>query len=424
MRLLFTGDLHIGRSSSRIPSSLSNERLRAASAWKRIVDTAIEEQVDVVCLSGDIADKENKFWEAIGPLESGITRLGEAGIETIAVSGNHDYDVLARLADQLPADHFRLIGRRGKWERYTIERDGHPVVHIDGWSFPRERVYKSPLADYDLEPDSSIPILGLVHGDLGVADSVYAPLDAVRLRSLPPHGWLLGHIHAPGLIAAPGEPWLLYPGSPQALDFGEPGIHGPWIVEVERALGTPEQLPMSSVRYARVEIDVSDAEDEAAIEAAIIQQLRSTSQLMIEESAPSIECLSIRMEVIGRTRMSHRVPEITERLVDELALPISGVLVNVDRVRVATLPDIDVAEYAKANSAPGAVARLLMALDEPELPKEVAELVGRTRRELEQVEDHKYFAALDRREITDDLARAYLRDTSKALLTELVAQSP
>ncbi len=407
-----------------MPSRVSHDGLRAATAWERIVDLAIEEQVGVVCLSGDVADKENKFWEAIGPLEIGVRRLAERGITIVAVSGNHDFDVLARLADQLEPEHFRLLGRGGRWERHTIEHDGQPVLHIDGWSFPSERVYKSPLLEYSLEDDAATPILGLIHGDLGVPDSVYAPLERVRLRTLPPQGWLLGHIHAPRLITEPDEPWVLYPGSPQALDFGEPGIHGPWIVEVRHGLGLPEQRALSSVRYAHVDVDLSDARDERGAEAAILQQLRRASRTMVEESLPYVECISVRLKIVGRTPVSHRIREITDNLAEDLSLTVEGALVDIDHIHVATLPDIDIAEYAKTNSAPGAVARLLLALDQPEPPRNVQDLVARTKRELEQIEDHKHFAALDRRLISEAVAREYLRNTSKALLTNLVAQSP
>lgn len=423
MRLLFAGDLHIGRSSSRIPSRVSTDVLRAAAGWERIVDLAIAENVGLLCLSGDVADRENKFWEAIGPLEAGVQRLAESGIEVVAVAGNHDYDVLARLADRLDSGNFRLLGRGGSWERYTVRRDGNPILHIDGWSFPSERVYRSPLPDYDFEVDAATPALGLLHGDLGVPDSAYAPIDVVRLRSLPPQGWVLGHVHAPSLAQEGGAPWVLYPGSPQALDFGEPGVHGAWIAEVTDRLSVPEQRALSTVCYAHVEIDLSDAENEESVETAVLQQLRSAARGIVETGSPHVECVSVRLNVIGRTPVSHRVRELTEAVVEDLALTVGDAAVSVDRINVATLPDIDINQYAKANSAPGAVARLLLALEQPDPPQHIGELISRTRLELEQVEDHKYFAALEHREITNELAREYLRDTSTSLLTQLVSQA-
>lgn len=421
MRLLLTGDIHIGRSSTRVAEGATRGALRASAAWNRIVDLAIDDQVDVLCLSGDIADKENRFWEAIGPLEDGVKRLAGAGIVTVAVSGNHDFEVMRRLSGQLPAGHFHLLGRNGRWERFTIERHGRPVLHIDGWSFPRETVFESPLLSYDLPADRSVPTLGLVHGDLDVAGSIYAPLETHRLTALPPGGWLLGHVHAPSL--RPGRPWILYPGSPQALDFGEPGLHGVWMVEVEHGLSMPELRPVSTVRYETLEVDVSDTESDDEVESAILQRARHECERLVKEGRPQLECLMLRLNVVGRTRLSHRIDAITDNLLDDLQLTIEGAIVRVDALRIGTLPDVDVSTYAKAHSAPGAVARLLLALEEPEVSGEVADLIATTKLEIEANDGHKYFAALERREITEELAREVLKQEAKALLTQLVAQT-
>ena len=69
MRVLISGDIHIGRRSSKIPENATG--FRARDAWMKIVETAIKERVDLVLLSGDVADRDNRFWEAIGPLEAG-----------------------------------------------------------------------------------------------------------------------------------------------------------------------------------------------------------------------------------------------------------------------------------------------------------------------------------------------------------------
>lgn len=423
MRLLLTGDIHIGRSSTGISSPVGRDDLRAAAAWSRIVDLAIQEEADLVCLSGDIVDKENKFWEAIGPLERGVERLAGAGIRTVAVGGNHDYDVLARLADQLPPEDFHLLGRRGKWERLTIEEDGRRALHVDGWSFPKERVYDSPLETYDLEPDTSTPILGIVHGDLDVADSPYAPLDTDRLLSLAPNAWLLGHIHKPALKTSPAGSWILYPGSPQALDFGEPGLHGAWLLEVDGRIGAPEQRPISTVRFDYLDVDVTGAESEEDVEGVILRAIREAAQTRSDEGAPYLKSLSLRLNVTGRTALAHKIGEITARLVDDLDLPVGATTVVVNRVRVTAIPNVNLHEYAGAQSAPGAVARLLLGLEAQEPSREVADLIAQTKRELVSVDSHKHFAALDEREITDEVVRAYLRDQANALLTELVQQT-
>ena len=422
MRILLTGDLHIGRASSRVPESVPRAVLRAATAWGRIVDLAIAEQVTVVCLSGDIVDSANRFWEAIGPLERGIARLTEAGMRTVAVAGNHDFEVLARLADQLPSQSFTLLGRGGRWERLTVDVPGQSGLHLDGWSFPTSRVRDSPLGSYDLPHDSAVPTLGIVHGDLDVAATTYAPLSLAHLQACQVDGWLLGHTHAPRLIT--GRPWVLYPGSPQALDPGEPGSHGPWIVEVaDGQLREPEQRHLSSVWYERRDIDLSGTEDDTELDSRLLAGIRAEGARIAALAGPHLVHTSLRLSLTGSTSMSQHVAEAAEKLRDDLDLTEGTASVAVEKVDVQTTPAIDLAEYARANSAPGAVARLLLQLDTPDPSDEVMDLVREARREVERVELHKAYVGLEQRAVTEDMARGHVRTQARALLTALVSQT-
>mgnify|MGYP002763171153 FL=1 len=66
----------------------------------------MQQHVDAVALTGDVVDNENATYESLGPLQKGLSRLGEAGIDTIAVAGNHDYDALPRLDQMVEASRF------------------------------------------------------------------------------------------------------------------------------------------------------------------------------------------------------------------------------------------------------------------------------------------------------------------------------
>jgi len=424
MKLLLTGDIHIGRSSVRIPDTVRPNDIRAATVWYRIVDLALLEQVTVVCLSGDIVDQGNKFFEAIGPLQRGVEKLAEAGILTVAVSGNHDYDVLTRLADRLPADYFRLIGRNGQWERFTLEQDGHPVLHLDGWSFPTPYVHTSPLDSYDFLADPSVPVLGVVHGDLYTTNSRYAPLDRRRLEAISVNAWLLGHIHASNLIDNLQRPWMLYPGSPQALKSGENGPHGPWIVETNGAsIGVPEQRPLSSVWYDHLDIDISDATDESDLETVLLNQIRQRADQIVEDAGPHLAHISFRLRLKGATPASHAVATIANQVTQDLSLSSDNASVAVESYSVETIPAIDLNEYACMHSAPGALARLLLGLEKPEADNDVMPLIQQARRDLERADIHRDFSQLDQRKITDEVARRYLQVEAHSLLTQLLAQA-
>lgn len=419
MKLLLTSDLHLGRSSARVPDDVRRDELRTEFAWGRIVDLALREKVSVVCLGGDVVDQDNKFWEAIGALERGVRRLAKAGVRTVAVAGNHDHDVLIRLADQLPSEHFTLLGRTGEWERLTIEEDGQPVLCVDGWSFPSEHVHQSPLDSYSQQFEQSVPVLGIVHGDLDVANSPYGPLDLAKLQSLPVSAWLLGHIHAPRLIE--GWPWILYPGSPQALDPGETGPHGPWILEVTAGdVKLPTQKPLSSIRYGRHTVDVTGAMDDADLETSILDGVRAESADIAAQSGSHLVHLSLRLCLEGRTPVADRVADIAERLTKDLSLPLDNGSVAIESVDVQVVPDIDLHEHAGTRSAPGALARVLLELDRSEPSEDVAQLIREVRHELERADRQKEFAGLDRREVTEEMVRGYLRKNGRELLTQLV----
>ncbi|MAE67531.1 MAG: serine/threonine protein phosphatase [Phycisphaeraceae bacterium] len=425
MKFLLSGDLHLGRASTRVPDDTDRAIVRAASTWNRLVEMAVDQRVRAVCLSGDIADQDNRFWESIGPLERGLRRLESEHIRVIAVAGNHDHDVLGRLADQLDPKTFTLLGRGGQWQRITIEDEGRPALNLDGWSFPGAQVRRDPLDDYDLPPDLQAPTLGIVHGDLDARETDYAPLDRARLAAIPVSGWLLGHVHAPRLLAGNVGPWILYPGSPQSLDPGETGLHGAWITELDAAtLTVPVQLAASSVWYDRTEVDVTDLADTPQIEAALLEAIRGASERIADEGGAQLAHIVLRVRVTGRTAAADQIREIAKTAISDLSLPAGAASVSVDAIDFETMPPLDLETCAGERSAPGEVARLLEALDREDGGEELAALLRDVQRRMEEVDGHRDFALLSRPGAPPDRARRALARQAKTLLGQLLATSP
>lgn len=357
MKILCTGDLHIGRRSSRLPSHLDGRAHSAAAGWERIVDLALAEGVDIVVLSGDLVDRENRFYEAVGPLESGLRRLAGAGITTVAVAGNHDFDVLPRLADTFDPASFRLLGRGGVWERATIRR-GESVLHLDGWSFPAQYVRESPVAAYGLPVPDDGSVLGLLHADLEQPASSYAPVAFPELRARAVDFWLLGHIHTPYLHQGDGLAPVLYPGSPQALDPGESGAHGVWLLEFAAGRSFDARLvPLSTVRYDEVVVDLTDASDLGEVDARVIDGVRAHAASI--EGGAALRCVSCRLRVVGRTPVHRGLAAHLEGLATDLELQAGGATAVVERVEVATRPAYDLAELARGRDPVALLAGLL-----------------------------------------------------------------
>lgn len=393
VRVLLTGDLHIGRASAANADVPLDER-SVRGTWAAAVDVAIERQVDLVAISGDVVDQLNGTVEALGPFERGIGKLAEAGIETVAITGNHDYKALADLVRRTSLPRFRLLGAGGTWERWTLERNGEALLHVDGWSFPTEQVKDSPLTAYQSRMVSGVPVLGMVHGELDTPGSTYAPLGMVALRAHQVDLWLLGHIHKPDYLESGSGAGVLYPGSPQALDFGETGVHGVWIAEVRTGSVALEQVPLSSFRYETLPVSVDGISEASHVNARITQEIRAFVDRAAIAGGDRLRCVQLRVQVSGATDAYADPASLAGVIGYDGGHP--RVHCVVDRVESFLRPSVDLGSLALNNDPPGVLARLLIALEQQPWSAEILSMIEEARKiRVEQRTRGQYAAVQD-----------------------------
>ena len=420
VRILCTGDVHLGRRPTRIPQHLDARSLGPRHVWQAFVEKACGLRVDAVALTGDVVDKSNRFYEAFSALQSGVEQLLKNGIPVFAVSGNHDFDVLPRLADQI--GEFHLLGRDGRWEEAILERDGEKAARFVGWSFPERHVRSNPLADYK-PPSDDLPVIGLLHCECDAADSVYAPVPASELKAKAPSAWLLGHVHRPGPVAE-GFPLILYPGSPQGLDPTETGAHGAWVVTVEKgAPPTAELLPLASLRWEADAIDVTGAESGEDLEGRILGKLRAIHD-RISSSNQRPDMVGCRLRLHGRTRLHRRMTEAFARVCQELRPVLDGIEYFVEKIEDGTQPDVRVEEIARSNDPAGLLARRLLLLERREPEAAYRRLIRGASEAIEQQRSRSAFAFVPGagEAPSEDTARSMLIKTGLSLLDHLLAQ--
>ena len=425
VRILATGDIHIGRRPTRIPEPEVAERASAARMWEAIVSLAVDQRVDAVMLSGDTVDHDNRFYEATGPLERGILRLAEAGIPTYAVAGNHDWDVFPRILDQLDTPLFHLLGHGGQWDEMYLERDGQRLLRIVGWSFPARHVRQSPLLDLQLASDPRVPTVGLLHADVDVPTSEYAPVRLSELQTRDLSLWVLGHNHRPKLWSSETGSLVLYPGSPQALSPGEPGPHGPWLIEIESSHSVEcQQFAMSLVRYEECNVDLSAADNSDEFDACVNAAVSAALQNVVGDDEPP-QLLSLRLNFIGATRLCGRIDSLARELA-ELERSRGGVRARIDKSINLTRPAIDLDELSRRSDPAGALARTLLALERNEDDQSLAALIHEAVRRLRDVHRASaYVALVDRDPMPDrETARQILLQQGRQLLEALREQLP
>lgn len=426
VRILCTGDLHLGRSSSSLPSSVPIASLSAARCLERIVDYALAQEVDLVAISGDIVDENNRYYEAIGPLEKQLGRLVTAGIPTVAVAGNHDAGVLPELKRILSSDRFHLLGTSEKWERHVVNgRDG-ATLNVDGWSFGARHARVNPLATYDLPPEPGAMTLGLLHTDVDQPGSPYAPTSLSELQARPVAMWLLGHVHSPGVRNPGAKVPVLYPGSPQALDPGEAGAHGAWVAEILPGRAPAlTQVGLSSVRYDRRAIDLSGATSMEDARATIALDVRQALQEASQEST-HLEHLSLRARLVGRCALHGELDSEAARMCHDLELSAGSAVARVEQLDVAVQPVLDLEPLA-AGPSRGAVAwlaRLLQSLESGNGTAQYPELERMLGGVPATLNAAKPYRALDHAQVDDDDRSLHgeLATQASLLLDELLRQ--
>jgi len=426
VRLLCTGDLHLGRHPTRVPRS--TREVSVAHVWDAVVDYAADQSVDALVLTGDVVDRENRFYESVGPLQRGLQRLAKAGVDVFAVSGNHDWDVLPNLVQTLDLEHFHLLGAGGTWSSALVRGDAGVAARLVGWSYRQQLQERSPLEqspiDGELPGAPDVPVLGLLHAEIDQPRSRYAPVASGELAEAPVDGWLLGHIHAPQRVDIPGS-FGLYPGSPQPLDPTETGAHGPWLVEVdETGVVDASMVPLATLRYGRREVDVSGITDEAGFREAVTSALHDALE-EIARGDTQLRAAVFRMRCVGRTPRSRDLDRYTEQAIDELRVERASLTATIDAIDMDTRPAIELERLLEGRDPPGELARLLVALrDGDEVD---AELLDRAADRIADVHKTNAYAPLrrdpetrerpDREGLRDLLYRQGLR-----LLETLLAQ--
>lgn len=423
IEILFVGDIHLGKSPSRLPDDLDKAEHSPAAAWRNTVDRAIEDEVDAVVLAGDVVESVKDRFEALPELEAGVRRLADARIRTLGVAGNHDVEALPSLARLIP--EFHLLGAGGQWEVQTLHGKDGGEVDLCGWSFNKQEVPNSPLESFDKKPRDGVPMLGVVHGDLDRPGSRHAPIARTELENAALDGWFLGHIHKPDALQVPRP--IGYLGSISGVDFGpgERGLHGPWKVRVEgEHISLLEQIPLAPLRYERLDVPIDDLEvdgerttEEVAV-AAILAAARARAEELRSEGNDALRALALRVHLTGREPRSGFLAAIPLTNGDDLLRTHVGDLrIFCERIVNDARLAIDLEATARGTDPMGLLARRILALESDDEAGRA--LVDSARSSIEEASDSNAPVVDEGPEIREVLLRA-----AWELLDALRAQRP
>ena len=300
MKFVHAADLHldapflgVAAADSARPGVAAALRRAAFDALDRLVELCLAERADFLVLAGDSFDRDEQRLAAQLAFAGALRRLGEAGIPTFVVRGNHD----PLSGWSLAVEHHPLVhvfGERVE-ERLVAGPGGKPLARVLGRSQPERASPGNPAPDYRVDREPGLYTIGVLHASVGDSPghSPYAPCSVEDLAATGLDYVALGHIHGHAVLSR--APWIVYPGCIQGRHIREAGPKGCCVVTVEAGKTDVRFVALDSVRWQALMLDASPLATLDAVRDAAAQVLR---EALAEADGRS---LCVRLSVTGRS---------------------------------------------------------------------------------------------------------------------------
>ncbi len=376
IRIVHAADIHLDsplRGLGRLGDEDLANRLRSATreAFDRLIEHCLATLPGALVLAGDLYDGDWKDYSTGVHLTSRMRDLHDAGIPVVMVQGNHDAESVISLSLTLPPNVTRLSTARPETARFA---DIGLAVHGQGFA---TRAVSTNLALAYPPPDRDLVNVGLLHTSVQgyAAHDPYAPCSLADLTGLGYDYVALGHVHARETLSA-GPSAVAFSGNLQGRHPGEPGAKGALDVAL-RPGGEAEItfLPLDVARWSLLEIDVTGAEDEAAVVARVEAEVGRA-----RESADTRPVVA-RVRLVGTSHLAGVLAD-TERVGYEIRPMAARHAVAVDKIRSEVTAPADrrvmpEAQRATLESVLGtALADPALLFADPELAADLAALVS------------------------------------------------
>ena len=316
-RFLHTADLHLSRPFGFLPPQLAEERRRdQRTALTKIADLALEREVDVVLVAGDLFDTPDPDPTDLEAVIKELSRLAESGKRVFAIPGNHDY--------VSPNSFWRRLNIEGvhiflepEWDTVTLDDLG---IAVSGVAFHRT---KSERRAFDGFQAADLPTIALVHASYESFEGQlerYHPFSAGEIPGVQAAYIALGHYHRFNQLSTDA----CYPGTPEGISFDSPETGDRFVVVGE--IGDDGKAEFESVKINRramksAEINCTSFDSQASLFDAARKSCEPNALVELKlTGTPTSDVASALEELPERFRESCHY----------LALDTSGLLLSTD----------------------------------------------------------------------------------------------
>lgn len=335
-KFLHAADLHLDSPLERLEqyegAPAQENRDAARRALERLVQLAIDEQVQFVVIAGDLYDSDWKDYGTGLFFIAQMARLREAGIPVYLIAGNHDAANKMTRSLRLPEGILLLDHNRA-----VTHRLDHLGVAIHGQSFAKQAVMDDLTLKYP-QGVKGFFNLGLLHtsADGREGHERYAPCTLDGLKRLEYDYWALGHVHTREMLCE--APYIVFPGNIQGRNPRETGVKGCYLVSVsdKQIVTECEFRPLDVLRWETCRVNLDGAADLDDVLERCDAKLRA-----LRDHADDL-LLIVRVELVGTTPAHAALLADREKTINEirgLAIGNFGEQLWIEKVKLKTHPE-------------------------------------------------------------------------------------
>lgn len=369
MKFIHTADIHLDSPlvglAAYQDAPVQQLRTVTRDAFSRLVDAAIEEEVDFMVIAGDLYDGSWKDYNTGHYFCREMGRLNKAKIPVYLLYGNHDSESEMTKKLSLPSNVNVFESR--KPSTYRIET---LKVALHGRSYREAATFENLASSYP-EPIAGWLNIGVLHTALGgyAAHQPYAPCSLDELTVKGYDYWALGHVHEHAILQK--DPWIVYPGNLQGRHIREIGERGAVLVTAdETGIQSVERLCVDMLRWYVVDVDASVA---ATLQEVASLAGRAIEQLIFEVTAPMH--LALRVRIIGKTTTHGELFGLETQLREEILGQVASQGADriwVEKVKIETESSVG---SLNINTRSDAISELQGFLDEIDEDKQFHEFL-------------------------------------------------
>jgi len=301
IKFLQTGDIHLESSFQGLGFSLEMARRRRnelREIFSRIIKIAEEENVDLLLITGDLFEHQYTTKSLLRFMQKKLLRI--PNIKIFITPGNHDPALSDSYYRSFSWPKNVHIFLNEFWEQVVLPRLN---LRIHGLGWNQWEIKRPLLRELKIKDDNLINLV-MLHGDtFGCpGESTYLPISESDLRGCKADYVALGHIHQPHRIPAKGKIISHYAGSPEPLNFGEPGEHGVLLGTLSKSGLNLKFVPVSKRNFIQKNIRIKSVhgleEICEIIKNSVGEEVRKNNFLRFKLIGESDESIGLNSDII------------------------------------------------------------------------------------------------------------------------------